>query len=105
MNKFLLISCLLFITTRSFSQRFSQYNTGTLYDSFENPSQRSFIPDSSRMLASNFFIPNFSGNIFVNGEGQSALKSRLYAGYYNTTGITTGNARYNYFSANGSDYI
>lgn len=105
MNKFLLISCLLFITTKSFSQRFSQYNTGTLYDSFENPSQRSFIPDSSRLLASNFFVPNFSGNIFLAGEGQSALKSRMFTGFYYTPGITTGNARYNYFNANGSDYI
>ncbi|MEO8887551.1 MAG: DUF5723 family protein [Mucilaginibacter sp.] len=105
MKKVLLVSCLLFITIKAFSQRFSQYNTGTLYDSFENPSQRSFIPDSSRQFASNFFVPNFSGNVFLSGEGQSALKSRIFTGIYNTTGLTTGNDRYNYLNANGSDYI
>ncbi len=105
MKKVLLVSCLLILTIKAFSQRFAQYNTGTLYDAFENPSQRSFIPDSSRQFASNFFVPNLSGNAFFSGEGQSAVKSRIFSGFYNITGVSTGNNRYNYLNANAGNYI
>lgn len=77
MKKYLLIFCILLVTPKLFAQQFGQYNTGTLFDSFENPAQRSFIPDSSRMYASNFFFPNLDGNVFLTGDAQQTLKERL----------------------------
>jgi hypothetical protein len=104
MKKFLLIGCFFILTVKAFGQRFSQYNTGTLYDSFENPSQRSFIPDSSKQFAFNFLAPNLDLNFYVAGNAQTALKTRLFSSYYNTAALQVGKGKYNYGNANASDY-
>ena len=103
-KKALLISCLFLLTNQAFSQRFLQYNTGTLYDSFENPSQRSFIPDSSRQFAINY-LPNFNTSTYLSGEAQTAAKSRLFTDVYNTDLVTVGNGRNNYINSNTSAYL
>ena len=103
-KKALFISCLFLLTNQAFSQRFLQYNTGTLYDSFENPSQRSFIPDSSRQFAINYF-PNININAYVSGEAQTAIKSRLFTNIYNTALVTVGNGRNNYINSNSGAYL
>ncbi len=73
MNRYLLTFILILFIAPAFAQSFSQYNTGTLFDSFENPAQRAFIPDSSRYYAFNFFIPTVSANTYLTGNAQSAL--------------------------------
>jgi hypothetical protein len=90
MKRLLAICCFLFFTSTLFAQQFSQYNTGTLFDSFDNPAQRSFIPDSSKMYASNFFIPNFSGNLYLTGNAQQTLKNRYANNYYNNAALQIG---------------
>ena len=90
MKKCLLIFCLLLGSSKIFAQQFAQYNTGTLYDSFENPAERSFIPDSSRMYASNFLFPTFDGNISLTGDAQATLKSRLVNHTYMNSGLHVG---------------
>ena len=69
-NILLIFFLLLSSAVKIFAQQFSQYNTGTLYDSFENPSQRAFIPDSSKQYAFNLLIPNFNGNFTFSGDEQ-----------------------------------
>lgn len=105
MKKVLFFSSLFFLSIKVFSQQFSQYNTGTLYDSFENPSQRSFIPDSSRQYASNFFLPNFNANLHFTGDAQTAFKTRIFADAYDASAIPVGMGRYNYLQANTSAYL
>jgi hypothetical protein len=90
MKRYLLIFCLILVTPKLFAQQFGQYNTGTLYDSFENPAQRSFIPDSSRMYASNFFFPNLDGNVFLTGDAQQTLKERLVLHKYINSNLIIG---------------
>lgn len=102
MKKILLVFCLIFCTVKLFGQQFSLYNTGTLYDSFDNPSQRSFIPDSSKKYAFNFFFPNFNTNIYLTGNGQATLKSRLFLGFYNDQDIKIGQNKHNHISANAN---
>ncbi|GAA4085906.1 hypothetical protein GCM10022392_03520 [Mucilaginibacter panaciglaebae] len=75
-----------------------------MYDSFENPSQRAFIPDTSKQIAFNFFIPNLNANFFVAGNGQQALKTRAFHSYYNTANLVTGQGAYNHLNANFNDY-
>jgi hypothetical protein len=104
MKKILLSSYLLIVSLQAFSQQFSQYNTGTLYESFENPSIKSFIPDSSRHVAFNFLLPNFDGNFTVTGNSQVPLKTRFYLGYYNTNPLQIGNDKYNYVTGNFNAY-
>jgi hypothetical protein len=104
MKKTILIGCLLLLTVKLFGQQYSQYNTGTVFDSFENPSQRSFIPDSSRSVAFNFFIPNFGTTTFVNGNAQDALLDRLFSGYYNTAALQVGKGKYSNIRSNTNAY-
>ena len=104
MKKFLLFFCLQITFISAFAQQFSQYNTGTLYESFENPSVRSFVPDSSRQYAFNFFIPNFNTSGFLSGDAQIPIKTRTFKYYYNTTPLQVGNNRYNYGYASAAVY-
>ncbi|PWK77332.1 hypothetical protein LX99_03144 [Mucilaginibacter oryzae] len=99
--------CLFFVLSflSASAQQFSQYNTGSLYDSFENPSQRAFIPDSSRAVAFNFLIPNFDANFYVTGRAQSALKNRAFLGNYDVSALTPpGKGGLNHFNAGGNNY-
>jgi hypothetical protein len=104
MNKLLVSTLLMFISLSGFAQRFNQYNTGTLYDSFENPSQAAFIPDSSRQFAYNL-IPNFNVNAHLFGNAQYTVKSRLFLGKYNNDAITVGQDKRNNVLANVNVYV
>jgi len=105
MKKILLIFSLLFLTTKIFAQQFSQINTGTLYDSFENPSQKAFITDTSRKYASNFFFPNFNADLFLIGDAQTTLKSRQFLGSYNNGALKINQGHYNHMTINGNAYL
>lgn len=105
MRKYLLICCFFLATIKAFGQQFALYNTGTLYDSFENPSQRAFIPDTTKQFAFNFLIPNFGANFLFSGNGQQALISRAFHSYYNTANLVTGQGAYNRLKANANDYV
>ena len=105
MKKILLLLLLFLSSAKIFAQRFSQYNTGTLYDSFENPSQKVFTSDTSKMFSFNFLVPNFNFNFFLTGNVQSALKSRAFSNYYNTAALQIGRGRYNQLNANASAYL
>jgi hypothetical protein len=104
MKKFLLAICFLFVTVETFGQQFSQYNTGTLYDSFENPAQAAFLPDTSYKYAFNFFIPNFNSNIYLTGNGQVPIKNRAFTGRYTNTNLTLGDARFSRANADANIY-
>lgn len=106
MKKYLLIFCLLLGSSKIFAQSFLQYNTGTLFDSFENPAQRSFIPDSSRQFASNFLFPNFDGNFFLTGNGQQTLKSRYFNNMYDNSALQIGNGTsFNHVHGSADAYL
>jgi len=104
MKKILLISCFLLIAVKGFSQQFSLYNTGTLFDSFENPSQRAFIPDTSKKYAFNFLIPNFNGNFYFTGNAQSTVLSRAFSSKYDNSALQIGSGSLNHINANASVY-
>ncbi len=104
MKKILLACCFFLITAKVFGQQFSQYNTGSLYDSFENPAQRTFIPDTTKNFAFNFLVPNISANFFVTGDIQEALRTRLFSGYYNTANLQTGNSKFNHVDLKANFY-
>ncbi|QJD97595.1 hypothetical protein HH214_17795 [Mucilaginibacter robiniae] len=101
----LLLLPFLFFYLVGFAQRFQQYNSGTLYGSFENPSQAAFIPDSSRQFASNFFVPNFYINSYLKGNAQATLKSRAFLGYYNNKNLEIGQGRLNPTHADLNVYV
>ncbi len=104
MKKILLVSCLILLAARGFSQQFSQYNTGTLYDSFENPSQRSFIPDSSKQYAFNFIVPNFNASFFLTGDVQTTLINRAFGAKYVNGNLAIGQGKYNVVNIDAGAY-
>lgn len=68
-------ACFLFLfSTFCSAQQYSLYNSRTLFDTFENPSQKAFQVDTSRRYAFNFFIPNLSVNASFLGPGQESMK-------------------------------
>jgi hypothetical protein len=104
MKKILLVLFLLLFTVKIFAQQFSQYNTGTLYDSFENPAQRAFVPDTSKKYAFNFLIPNFNANFFLSGNGQATLKGRAFLNEYNNDALMINQGKTNLANANANIY-
>jgi hypothetical protein len=104
MKKFLFIIFFLVLCFRVSAQRFSQYNTGTLYDGFENPAQRTFTPDSSRKFAFNLFIPNFNADVTLMGNVQAALKQRAFLRTYDDSKLTIGKGNINRANINFGGY-
>jgi len=105
MRKILLVFCLLLFTSKLFAQGYAQYNTGTLYDSFENPSQKSFTPDTSKYYAFNFLVPNFNVNVNLTGDAQQTLKNRYINNGYTNSALQIGlGNKYNYVTANANIY-
>jgi hypothetical protein len=107
MNKIYIVICFLLISFSVSAQQFSQYNTGTTYESFENTSVRSFIPDSSRQYSFNFLIPNFDANAYITGDIQGSLKNRLFAKSpsYQSDALKTGFNKLNHLNANVNTYL
>ncbi|MCR8556021.1 hypothetical protein KXD93_00115 [Mucilaginibacter sp. BJC16-A38] len=104
MKKILLVLLILTSTIKLFGQQFSQYNTGTLYDSFENPSQKAFITDSSKQFASNFLIPNLNVNFFITGDAQATLKSRAFSNKYDNSALVINGGKVNHVNLNAGNY-
>ncbi|ASU34199.1 hypothetical protein MuYL_2310 [Mucilaginibacter xinganensis] len=96
---------LLSFSVKIFGQQFSQYNTGSLYDSFENPSQKAFITDSSRQFSSNFLVPNFNANFFITGNAQATLKGRAFNNSYNNSALLINQGKYNHVNTNLNAYL
>jgi hypothetical protein len=105
MNKILPILILCFFATQAFAQRFAQYYTNTLYDSFENPSQKVFTPDSSKMFAFNFLFPSLNINAYLTGNAQPTIKQFIFLGKSNTPNLTYGQNANNHLYTVNSAYI
>lgn len=105
MRKYLLSLLLLIQFGFCYSQQFAQYNTRTLFDTFENPSQTAFIADTSRKFAFNFLIPNFQLGSNFDGPAQSTFKELIYTGVYNANGLELGEGRKNKLTIDENTYI
>lgn len=87
------------------AQQFSLYNSRTLYDSFENPSQKAYQIDTSRRFAFNFFVPTISINSTFSGPAEPEFKSLIYDGVFNGRDIITGENQRNTLTFNSNNYI
>ncbi|MEX8547042.1 MAG: DUF5723 family protein [Mucilaginibacter sp.] len=88
--KYFLGLVLIFTFTSARAQQFSHFNTGTLFDAFENPAQRAFVPDSSRQFAFNFFFPNLGATSILTGNAQASVNSLIKKDVYNSANLTNG---------------
>jgi hypothetical protein len=94
--KKILLSVLLFSAGigSAWAQRFTMYNTGTLYDSFENPSQAAFIADTTKNYALSL-IANANIYTYLTGNAQAPIKARLFLNQENNSAFTTGQSQFN----------
>lgn len=87
------------------AQQFNLYNSRTLYDVFENPSQSAYQIDTSRRIAFNFFIPAFNANATFSGSAEPSLRALIYDGVFNGEGITVGDNQLSTVTLNTNNYI
>lgn len=89
-----------------YAQDFSLNNSGTLYDSFENPVQSTSTKDLSRKYASNFFIPSLSNNVYFDGEANRSFKTMLFKGKIDSRQINTiGQVNINTLQSYSNNYL
>lgn len=98
-----LLSSLLFIQVNA--QQYSLYNSRTLFDSFENPSQKAFQPDSSRQFAFNFFIPALGINAAMGGPAKNTIKYIVFDDSLGAAGLTLGKHKTSRAFGNMNTYL
>jgi hypothetical protein len=75
MNKrYILLFGLILAVTKLNAQHYGLYNTGTMFEAFENPAVKTFTLDTSRKYASNFFFPTLSINAANKGDAQNVIR-------------------------------
>ncbi|MGV3547711.1 MAG: DUF5723 family protein, partial [Pedobacter sp.] len=84
MRTLLLVFLIVVFSFNAKSQQYALFNTKTLFDSFENPAQKSFVLDSSRQFASNFLIPYMDLSSLSKGNSNEAIKNLVKRGYSQT---------------------
>lgn len=105
MKKILLALILIISAQQSFSQQYALFGTKTMFDAFENPSQKSFTLDSSRRFSSNFFLPYFGLNGASKGSAETALRRLMVDGVNDTRSIPINTGEINHFYANSNIYV
>ncbi len=81
MRKYLFTLLLVVVFSCVNAQQYALFNTKTLFDSFENPAQKSFVLDSSRQFASNFLIPYMDLSSLSKGPSNDAIRNLVNSGY------------------------
>lgn len=90
-KRYFILFVFLISATQIKAQQYGLFNTKTLFDAFENPSQKAFVLDSSRQYASNFLFPSFGLNAANKGDSRFALSSLLHDHKFNSSDILIGN--------------
>jgi len=105
MVKKVLLLCFLSLSVQQLqAQQFGLFNTKTLFDSFENPAQKSFTLDSSRKFASNFFLPYFGIN-GANEGNPEFIRRVINEDVYNTSNLPLGTGQINTLYQNSNVYL
>ena len=84
MRRQLLVFLIVVAAYSAKAQQYALFNTKTLFDSFENPAQKSFVLDSSRQFASNFLLPYMDISSLSKGNSNEAIGNLVRQGYSQT---------------------
>lgn len=87
------------------AQQYALFGSKTMFDAFENPSQKSFTLDSSRKFSSNFFLPYFGSNAINKGSSKFAIRKLTQEGVYDTGSLPIGTGERNLFFENSNIYV
>ncbi|MCX2585380.1 DUF5723 family protein [Pedobacter sp. MR22-3] len=105
MKKFLLTITLMGCGYFANAQQYALFGTRTMFDAFENVSQKSFTLDSSRKFSSNFFLPNFGANSANIGEAAYSIRKLTQEGVNDTRNLPLGTGAINHFYLNSNVYV
>lgn len=105
MRKFLIISGLLGLLMKPVWGQVALNNSRTLYDTFENPSQKAFYADTSKRFAFNFGFPTLSINSSVSGSGIPTVRGMLVDNITNTSTLPLGQGKFSNLSAHTNIYL
>lgn len=104
-KKYLILSFLLScVSPLLMAQQYGLFNTRTLFDGFENPAQKTFVLDSSRKFASNFFLPYFGLNA-ANKGNSNFIRRVINEGRYNTSDLPLRTGDINTLHQNTNIYL
>jgi len=105
MKKLLLLVFAAIILNTASAQQYALFGSKTMFDAFENPSQKSFTLDSSRKFSSNFLLPYFGVNAANKGESSNVLRNLIQTGYYDTKDLPISTGKLNHFYQNSNVYV
>ncbi len=105
MKKIAFTLCLTFSVMLSFGQQFGLYNSRTLYDAFENPSQKAFRADTSRKYAFNLLIPTVSFTSAFRGPAENSFRALIYDEVISGRGLVLGNQEMSTITAATNTYM
>ncbi len=104
-KRYFIICVFLVSAIRLHAQQYGLFNTRTLFDAFENPSQKAFVLDSSRQYASNFLLPYFGLNAANKGDSKYTLSTLINDRHYDSSNILIGNNNRNKIFENSNVYL
>ena len=105
MKKLFLFASLIALYSTTFAQQYALFGTQTMFDAFENPSQKSFTLDSSRKFSSNFFLPGLAFNASNSGESAFAIRKLTQEFTNDTRTLPLGTGKLNQAFISSNIYI
>lgn len=105
MKKLLLAIIIIASFKPVYAQQYALFGSKTMFDAFENPSQKSFTLDSSRKFSSNFFLPYFGVNAANTGEASDVIRRLTQTGVFNTSGLPLLTGEVNHLYQNSNIYV
>lgn len=104
LRKYAVLIVILISFNQLSAQQYGLYHTGTLFDGFENPAQKTFLLDYSRKFSSNLFLPNFG--ITSSAKGNDDFMRMLINGHvYNAKNVPLNGNKYNTILENSNVYL
>lgn len=103
-KKYLIFLSLVFCISGLKAQQYGLFNTRTLFDGFENPAQKTFVLDSSRKFASNFFLPYLGVNA-ANQGNSDFIRILLNTSTFSTKHVQLGTGSLNTIHENSNQYV
>lgn len=103
-KKYLIFLSLVFCISGLKAQQYGLFNTRTLFDGFENPAQKTFVLDSSRKFASNFFLPYLGVNA-ANQGNSDFIRTLLNTSTFTAKNVPLGKGEINTIHENSNVYV
>ncbi|MGY3052206.1 hypothetical protein ACVWYG_000393 [Pedobacter sp. UYEF25] len=105
MKRLLLILIAVLAFSHVQAQQYGLFGTETMFDAFENVSQKSFTLNSSRQFSTNFFLPYFGANAANKGPADNIIRKLTQTGEIDTRELPLGLGQRNHFFENSNIYV